>query len=109
MILSNISNQASTCAALIALKVPVLQTPGSTAPFYPPLSRAATSPPPSPYPSGNTVEVEALPLLAQAFVQGAEVGGEKKREGNLHFLATVFANISTVSPRMITGSGDTVF
>ena len=48
----------------------------------------------------------ALPLLLDAFVQGAtaEETPEKEkrvRKGTLHFLSSVFANISTVSHRGI--------
>ena len=42
-----------------------------------------------------------MPLLVDAFVQGALVDenqklDERKRKGELHFLASVFANITTV-------------
>ena len=42
-----------------------------------------------------------MPLLVDAFVQGAVVDenqklDERKRKGELHFLASVFANITTV-------------
>lgn len=55
-----------------------------------------------PYPQGDPQEVLALPLLVEAFVQGASLDdeqdpGKRLRKGNLHFLASVFANISVVS------------
>lgn len=99
MLLSNITALASTCTALLSLKIPVVATPSSNAGFYPPQSRSGTCPPPSPYPSGEEIEVLALPLLVQAFVQGAQVSAsseERTRKSDLHFLASVFANISVV-------------
>ncbi|KAI5121883.1 hypothetical protein M0805_001089 [Coniferiporia weirii] len=97
MLLSNITSHASTCAALISLKIPVLRSPSATPPYYPPQSRSGTNMPPSPYPPGDTFEVHVLPLLVQAFVQGAKIDAtseQRNRKGDLHFLASVFANIS---------------
>ncbi|THH08261.1 hypothetical protein EW145_g2835 [Phellinidium pouzarii] len=97
MLLSNITSHASTCASLLSLKVPVLLNPSATPPYYPPQSRSGTSIPPSPYPSGDVKDVQALPLLVQAFVQGAKVdttSEQRTRKGDLHFLASVFANVS---------------
>lgn len=57
-----------------------------------------------------------MPLLVDAFAQGALVDenqklDERKRKGQLHFLASVFANITTVldlvdqsPPKLITDS-----
>lgn len=45
------------------------------------------------------MEVLALPLLVQTFVQGAQVSTsaeERTRKSDLHFLSSVFANISVV-------------
>lgn len=46
-------------------------------------------------------QVHALPLLVDAFVQGASLdsspNSERLRKGDLHFLSSVFANISAVS------------
>lgn len=54
-----------------------------------------------PYPSVDPQHVHALPLLVEAFVQGASLdsnpNSERIRKGNLHFLSSVFANISAVS------------
>ena len=80
--------------------------------FYPVQSRSGTSPLPPP---GDSQEVFAMPLLVDAFVQGALIDenqklSERKRKGELHFLASVFANITTVGfvdqtlPRLITDS-----
>ena len=99
MLLSNITAQTSTCATLLALKVPVISNPSANPPFYPPSSRSGTSPPPYPYPQGKETEVPALPLLVQAFVQGAKepaASEERTRKGDLHFLSSVFANVSMV-------------
>lgn len=48
-----------------------------------------------------------MPLLVQAFVQGASADASSRepgvRKGNLHFLATTFANVTMVcllSPRI---------
>lgn len=46
------------------------------------------------------MEIEGLRALVQAFEDGAVEGvgkGTGKRKGECHFLASVFANISTVS------------
>ncbi|KAH8116309.1 hypothetical protein DFH11DRAFT_1701313 [Phellopilus nigrolimitatus] len=99
MLLSNITSQALTCVALISLKVAVIPQSSAIPPYYPPQSRSGTSPPPLSYPSGEATDVLALPLLVQAFVQGAQVDvtpEQKNRKGDLHFLASVFANISMV-------------
>ncbi|KAI6001225.1 hypothetical protein EDD15DRAFT_2385862 [Pisolithus albus] len=71
-----------------------------TASYYTPLSRSGTCPAPVPYPSGEQHEILALPLLIDAFVQGATLdqSGDKSnraRKGDLHFLSSAFANIST--------------
>jgi hypothetical protein len=78
--------------------------------FYPVQSRSGTSPLPPP---GDSQEILAIPLLVDAFVQGALIDedqrlDERKRKGQLHFLASVFANITTVglvdqsAPKLIT-------
>lgn len=69
---------------------------------YPTESRCGTCPAPVPYPSGEARNVLALPLLLDAFVQGAQVEpsgdlSKRVRKGELHFLASVFANLSVVS------------
>ncbi|EJU00654.1 hypothetical protein DACRYDRAFT_108723 [Dacryopinax primogenitus] len=51
-------------------------------------------------PSQREIQVAALPLLLDAFIDGAhvQVAGEtqEKRKGDLHFLSSVFANISAI-------------
>lgn len=67
--------------------------------YYPTPSRSGTAPT---APEGEIRQVPALPLLVDAFVQGALVDEnqdleKRKRKGQLHFLASVFANLTTVS------------
>jgi hypothetical protein len=119
MLLSNLTSSASACSLLISMKIPIILSPQIQNGFYPTQARCGSSPAPVPYPEGETIEIRALPLLVDAFVQGAvgssgrvdkESGGgegegkkdggdelEKKvRKGDLHFLASVFANVSMV-------------
>ncbi|PAV19997.1 hypothetical protein PNOK_0493100 [Pyrrhoderma noxium] len=100
MLLSNITSQPSTCAALISLKISVIPVPSASPPFYPPDAHSGTTIVPSPYPSGKLKKTLALPLLIQAFVQGANVDEpleKRPRKANLHFLSSVFANITMSS------------
>lgn len=102
MLLSNLTASSSPCAALLALKVPILKTPSSPSRLFPTLSRSGTCSTPVPYPPGEPQDIPALPLLIDAFVEGALIDpsgdrASRKRKGDLHFLASVFANISTVS------------
>lgn len=101
MLLSNLTAHSAACTALLKLTVPVVAHPSAAPPFYPPQSRSGTSPPPAPYPSAEPRDVPALPLLVHAFVQGATVDtsqdvASRTRKGELHFLSSVFANISVV-------------
>ncbi|CCM02579.1 uncharacterized protein FIBRA_04682 [Fibroporia radiculosa] len=100
MLLSNLTASSSTCSALLTLTVSILPDPTSPTLYFPTQSQCGTCPAPVPYPSGGAQSVEALPLLLDAFIQGATVedtqGKEKRtRKGNLHFLSSVFANLST--------------
>ena len=100
MLLSNITIQTAACAKLLALKIPVVRHTHTYPPFYPPQSRSGSSPAPVPYIAGETVEVPALSLLVQAFVQAAAKPPQKEsvqpRKADLHFLATVFSNVTMV-------------
>ena len=101
MLLSNVTAHGSACSVLLSLKIPVLPDPKSPLAIYPVDSRSMTCPEPVPYPSGEPKEVLALPLLVDAFVKAARVADDQdldKRpfKGDLHFLASTFANISTV-------------
>ncbi|KAI0695330.1 hypothetical protein C8T65DRAFT_46549 [Cerioporus squamosus] len=100
MLLSNVTASSSACSVLLNLKIAVLPDPKSPTKVFPVDSRSGTCPAPVPYPEGEPKEVLALPLLVDAFVKAARVTDEKdisKRpfKGDLHFLASVFANIST--------------
>ena len=102
MILSNITSTASTATSLLTLKVSVLPNPASSVGYYPTQSRSGSCAAPVPYPAGEPQDVLALPLLLNAFIQGASVDDEddpdkRLRKANLHFLSSVFANISIVS------------
>lgn len=99
MLLSNLSVSASVTSTLISMKIPIIPDRKDPELFYPVQSRSGTSPLPPP---GDSQDVLAMPLLVDAFVQGAIVDenqnlDERKRKGELHFLASVFANITTVS------------
>lgn len=102
MVLSNITSTASIANALLTLKVSILPDPKASTGYYPTQSRSGTSAAPVPYPSGEPEDVLSLPLLVDAFVQGAAVDDEqdpdkRPRKASLHFLSSVFANISIVS------------
>ncbi|KAG6819178.1 hypothetical protein H0H93_014598 [Arthromyces matolae] len=92
MLLSNLTSSSSATSTLLSLKVPVI--PGTE--IYATQSRCGTSAPPDPYPDGDATEVLALPLLLDAFstLNTDPDQLKKKRKGDLHFLASVFANIS---------------
>ena len=94
MILSNITAYTTTCAELLKLEVDVAPIDDNGG-YYPPQSRSVTAPPPSPYPSASSKSVAALPLLVDAFSTSITEGS--KRKGQLHFLGSVFANLSIVS------------
>ena len=98
MLLSNLTASSVACSALLSLKIPLIS---DTVELYPPQSRCGTCAAPVPYPSGDSRDVLALPLLVDAFVQGAQVDPSadpttRKRKGELHFLSSVFANLSVV-------------
>ncbi|EJF64058.1 hypothetical protein DICSQDRAFT_159976 [Dichomitus squalens LYAD-421 SS1] len=99
MLLSNVTAHGGACNVLLSLKVSVLPDPKSPIKVFPVDSRSMTCPAPVPYPSSEPKEVLALPLLVDAFVKAASVTEEREKrlfKGDLHFLASVFANISTV-------------
>ena len=98
MLLSNLTVSASVTSALVSMKIPIIPNYKDLESFYPVQSRSGTSPLPPP---GDSHEVLAMPLLVDAFVQSALVDedqrlDERKRKGQLHFLASVFANITMV-------------
>lgn len=96
MLLANLSAASSVAAALMALTIPVVALPGGA--LFLPAATCATAPPPGAPPDDQPRAIPVLPLLLDAFVQAAApaVEGKPKREGSLHFLASVFANLSSV-------------
>ncbi|RDB23378.1 Protein HGH1 [Hypsizygus marmoreus] len=99
MLLSNLTASSIACSAVLSLNVSIIPTPSFHSSFYATQSRCGTSPAPEPYPSDEPREVLALPLLLDAFVHGAQVNAsddlfKRTRKGELHFLASVFANVS---------------
>ncbi|KAG8978702.1 hypothetical protein FRC05_009975 [Tulasnella sp. 425] len=100
MILSNLTAHPAPCSTILDMKIAVIADSSIPGGFYPTNSRCATSPTPPLPPQTSTQEVPALPLLLDAFVQGAseDPNASTKRKAPLHFLASVFANLST-APR----------
>jgi hypothetical protein len=102
MLLSNITAHAGAAASLTKLEVDIVQLDSEDG-IYAVQSRCATSPPPVKYPTGSPTKFRALSLLVDAFAGSATLSTETSdRKGQLHFLASVFANISTVSASLIT-------
>ncbi|KAE9390438.1 DUF383-domain-containing protein [Gymnopus androsaceus JB14] len=102
MLLSNLTASAGACSIVIAMKVKVITSPKVSNGFYATECRSGTCPDPVPYPQGEERNVLALPLLLDAFVQGANVEeindlSKRPRKGSLHFLASVFANLASSS------------
>ncbi|KAF9244125.1 hypothetical protein BU15DRAFT_71690 [Melanogaster broomeanus] len=101
MLLSNLTSSSSACAALLNFEIPIIPTTSIASPasYYPPQSRSGTCSAPLPYPSTEPKQLLALPLLIEAFVQTAvdslDDKSKRSRKGDLHFLSSVFANIST--------------
>jgi len=101
MLLSNLTASSAACSVLLSLNIPVVSDHTSAVQLYPTESRCGTCAAPVPYPSGESRNVPALPLLVDAFVQGAQIDPSadlamRKRKGELHFLSSVFANLSVV-------------
>ncbi|KIK52292.1 hypothetical protein GYMLUDRAFT_49994 [Collybiopsis luxurians FD-317 M1] len=102
MLLSNLSASATPCSILASLKINIIPSPNLPNGFFATQSRSGTCPEPVPYPKDPEIDVLALPLLLDAFVQGANVQDikdfdKKPRKGSLHFLASVFANLASSS------------
>ncbi|KAG8718320.1 hypothetical protein FRC08_005466 [Ceratobasidium sp. 394] len=94
MTLSNITVNPSAIQKLLSLKIRM----GGNHPIA---ARSATAPGPPSDPMAIAREEDAITLLVDAFIDAATVPGgpkeQRKRKGDLHFLASVFANI-TVAP-----------
>ena len=111
MLLSNLSSSPATCALIISRKIQVVSEPRLASKCFPVLSQCGSCPSPVPYPSGAQKAVLALPLLIDAFVQGAQVEenpSKRLRKGKLHFLASVFGNLSAVGHRISPTTPDRV-
>ncbi|KAF9461493.1 hypothetical protein BDZ94DRAFT_1283435 [Collybia nuda] len=99
MLLSNLTASSAACSTVLSLKISIIPESTQINGFYATQSRCGTSIAPTPYPSGSPQDVAALPLLLDAFSQGAEINesgdrSKRTRKGELHFLASVFANLS---------------
>lgn len=104
MLLSNLTAASVACSAIVSLKVSVIPEPTFPNKFYPTESRCGTCAAPVPYPAAEPRSIPALPLLLDAFAQGAQIEptgdlSKRIRKGELHFLASVFANITAVSQK----------
>jgi hypothetical protein len=100
MLLSNLTATATPCSVVLSLKVKVIGDSRLSNSFYPVNSQCGSCPAPVPYPSGEIKEMGALPLLIDAFVEGAQLTedlSKRTRKAELHFLSNVFANMSMVS------------
>ncbi|THU78941.1 DUF383-domain-containing protein [Dendrothele bispora CBS 962.96] len=101
MLLSNLTASSTACSTVLSMKVTVIANEKLPNGFYASQSRSGTCAAPVSYPSGEEREVLALPLLLDAFVQGAQLVNEgedlskRNRKGNLHFMASVFANLTS--------------
>jgi len=115
MLLSNLTSHPNLVPHIASLKIPIIPLPQSTTypPYFLPTSLSATStihpdfrdptigPPNKEAGQEEEREIEGLRALVQAFEDGASDGvkdSKGKRKGECHFLASVFANISMVSP-----------
>lgn len=98
MLLSNLSVSVTVISAMVSMKISIIPDRKDPDAFYPAQSRSGTCPLP---PSGHSQDVFVMPLLVDAFVESAPIDenqmlDKRKRKGELHFLASVFANITTV-------------
>jgi len=99
MLLSNLTAAAPACSALLTMKVSVIPDDRLSKGVYPDGSRCGSCPEPVPYPKAKPKELMALPLLIEAFVEGAQLVDDlskRSRKAELHFLASVFANMTMV-------------
>ncbi|KAF9266715.1 DUF383-domain-containing protein [Marasmius fiardii PR-910] len=100
MLLSNLSASSSACATLLSMKVAIIANEKVQNGFFATQSRSGSCTAPVPYPTGEEQEILALPLLLDAFVQGAQVDeiqdlSKRARKGSLHFLASIFGNLTS--------------
>ncbi|KAL0572427.1 Protein hgh1 [Marasmius crinis-equi] len=100
MLLSNLTASSSACATLLTMKVSIIASQKVPNGYFATQSRSGSCVAPVPYPSGEEQEVLALPLLLDAFIQGAQVDeiqdlSKRARKGSLHFMASVFGNLTS--------------
>jgi hypothetical protein len=115
MLLSNLTSHTSLLPQIVNLTIPIVGLPLSKhyPPYHLPAAASASSSfhpdyrDPAVVPANAEAgqeeerDIEALRALVQAFEDGAGEGvkeGKGKRKGECHFLASVFANVSMVSP-----------
>jgi hypothetical protein len=99
MLLANLSASAAVSSLLTTLTIPVAPGANPEDGQLATLARCGSCIAPSPRLNTESQDVLALPLLIEAFVDGARPRtAGSGRKGNLHFLASVFANISAVRP-----------
>lgn len=114
MLLSNLTSHPNLVPILANLTIPIVGLPKAKAypPWFLPAAASASSTMHPEYRDPTFVapnaeagqeperEIEAARALVQAFEDGASEGvkeGNGKRKGEVHFLASVFANLSMVS------------
>ncbi|ESK89808.1 dna-binding protein hgh1 [Moniliophthora roreri MCA 2997] len=100
MLLSNLTASSNACAAVLAMKVSIIVNDKLPNGFYATQSRSGSCTAPVPFPGGDEKEVLALPLLLDAFVQGARIDeiqdfSKRARKASLHFLGSVFGNLTS--------------
>ncbi|KAJ8095027.1 Protein hgh1 [Marasmius tenuissimus] len=100
MLLSNLTASSSACATLLSMKVAIISDEKVPNGYFATQARSGSCVAPVPYPSGEEKEVLALPLLLDAFIQGAQVDeiqdlSKRTRKGSLHFLSSVFGNLTS--------------
>ncbi|EEB96413.1 hypothetical protein MPER_04460, partial [Moniliophthora perniciosa FA553] len=100
MLLSNLTASSNACATVLVMKVSIIVNDKLPNGFYATQSRSGSCTVPVPFPGGDEKEVLALPLLLDAFVQGARVDeiqdySKRPRKASLHFLASVFGNLTS--------------
>ncbi|KAG9008649.1 hypothetical protein FRB94_013056 [Tulasnella sp. JGI-2019a] len=102
MLLSNLTAHSTPCNTLFSMTIHVSEHSTLPGGFYAVGSRCSTAPPPSIPADARKRELTALPLLLDAFVDGAATDMSltqdktPRRKAKLHFLASVFANFSTI-------------
>ena len=103
MLLSNLTADSSVCKVLLNLEIRVIPHSSDPRHFYPVDSRSATSPTQA-ISSTDVASIFALPLLVDAFVKAVgtpvqNTPNDSPPKAGLHFLSSVFANVSAVSTR----------